>query len=269
MTADLCLFPCDQETPRQQHLATLSLQLLLWSSMFYPLPSSSFPTQPKYWAVSGQKIKKINPRSDRDWVWLTASESLGLTWTDYLNLFTASAALQASHFQHAGSAVQRALTQKRGTCCPWSQYNILTYLLRSSWKMQTHTEKSVFSMSSKSALELWSMSMGSERPVSWEQTGQLYTLLIHQWTRQDSFTAALHFHVGQCQHPQGLAKETQLQSNTLQTPDITYRPCAAVNATLLSSEQSKIFLSAPLHSAGPFHTLRTQPSIFATEVVRK
>lgn len=63
--------------------------------------------------------------------------------------------------------------------------------------MQEHTEKSVFSMSSKSMLELWSMSMVSERPVSWEQTEQLYISVMHQGTKEYLFTTALKVHVGQ------------------------------------------------------------------------
>lgn len=57
--------------------------------------------------------------------------------------------------------------------------------------MLEHTEKSVFSMSSKSMLGLWSMSMGSERPVSWEQTEQLYISVMHQGTREYLLTTAL------------------------------------------------------------------------------
>lgn len=57
--------------------------------------------------------------------------------------------------------------------------------------MLEHTEKSVFSMSSKSMLGLWSMSMGSESPVSWEQTEQLYISVMHQGTREYLLTTAL------------------------------------------------------------------------------
>lgn len=57
--------------------------------------------------------------------------------------------------------------------------------------MLGRTEKSVFSMSSKSMLGLWSMSMGSERPVSWEQTEQLYISVMHQGTREYLLTIAL------------------------------------------------------------------------------
>lgn len=57
--------------------------------------------------------------------------------------------------------------------------------------MLERTEKSVFSMSSKSMLGLWSMSMGSESPVSWEQTEQLYISVMHQGTREYLLTTAL------------------------------------------------------------------------------
>lgn len=52
-------------------------------------------------------------------------------------------------------------------------------------------------MSSKIMLELWSMSMGSERPVSWEQREQLHTSVIHQGTREHFFTTGLNVHVEQ------------------------------------------------------------------------
>lgn len=129
-----------------------------------------------------------------------------------------------------------APTRKWGTCCPWCQHNILIYFLSSRQKKQAHTEKSVFSMSSKIVLELWSMSMGSERPVSWEQTEQLYISIIYQETKQDSFIQQPHFHVGQwtavCRQGWCLAKGTQSESQMLQTPDNRDRPCTALDMLL-------------------------------------
>lgn len=84
--------------------------------------------------------------------------------------------------------------------------------------MQKHTEKSVFSMSSNSMLELWSMSMGSERPVSWEQTEQLYVSVTYQGTREYLFAVALNVHVGQWQQYTNTPMlPGKLEPNTLQT----------------------------------------------------